>query len=151
MNQMNGLNHNLKLSLEKEIKASPETVWEVLTSPKYIKEYLYGTDAISDWKKGSPLIFKGEWEGRAYEEKGVILEFQKPDSFKYTYFTAFFELPELPENYAIIENKLTVAGDTVTIHLSQSGFTSEEKVKHSIDSWNHCLEIIKKTAEALTS
>ncbi|BDA79512.1 ATPase [Leptospira kobayashii] len=148
MNQIS-LNHNLKLSMEKRIKASQETVWEILTSPKYIKEYLYGTDAISDWKKGSSLIFKGEWEGKAYEEKGVILEFEKPYIFKYTYFTAFFELPELPENYAIIENKLTTAGEIVTINLTQSGFTSEEKLKHSEDSWNHCLEIIKKIAETI--
>ncbi|MDZ4728263.1 MAG: SRPBCC family protein [Leptospira sp.] len=141
------LNHNLILTMEKDIVSTIEKVWEILTEPKYIKEYLYGTEAISDWKEGSSLIFKGEWEGKAYLEKGTILEFQKPEKFSYSYFTLFYELPDLPENYAKIENKLTEKNGIVTLQLTQTGFVSEEKLNHSIQNWNQCLEIIKNIAE----
>lgn len=147
MNTNNQLNHNLSLRMTKSIHSSLERVWEILTSPKYIKEYLYGTDAISEWKEGSSLTFKGVWEGTPYEEKGIILKFQPSHTFKYSYFTAFFELPDNPENYSIIENNLTEANGIVTIQLTQSGFTSEEKLKHSESSWNQCLDIIKEIAE----
>lgn len=147
MNTTNQLNHNLHLHLTKTIHSSLEKVWEILTSPKYIKEYLYGTDAISEWKEGSSLIFKGVWEGTSYEEKGTILKFQSPHTFKYSYFTAFFGLPDQPENYSIIENQLEEKNGIVTIRLTQTGFTAEDKLKHSEESWNQCLEIIKEIAE----
>jgi uncharacterized protein YndB with AHSA1/START domain len=46
------------------INASISKVWEALITPSIIKQYFFGTDAISDWKVGSPLIFKGEWQGK---------------------------------------------------------------------------------------
>ncbi|EMJ88161.1 SRPBCC family protein [Leptospira meyeri] len=147
MNITNQLNHNLHLYLTKTIHSSLEKVWEILTSPKYIKEYLYGTEAISEWKEGSSLVFKGVWEGTPYEEKGTILKFQSPYTFKYSYFTAFFGLPDQPENYSIIENQLEEKNGIVTIRLMQTGFTAEDKLKHSEESWNQCLEIIKEIAE----
>lgn len=147
MNSTTQLNHHLKLNLTKTIQSNSERVWEILTKPQYIKEYLYGTEAISEWKEGSSLLFKGVWEGTPYEEKGIILSFQQPHTFKYTYFSAFFGLPDLPENYSIIENKLTEADGIVTIHLNQTGFTAEDKLKHSEESWNQCLDIIKSIAE----
>ncbi|MBM9591224.1 SRPBCC domain-containing protein [Leptospira sp. 201903075] len=147
MNSTTQLNHHLKLNLTKSIQSNSKSVWEILTKPQYIKEYLYGTEAISEWKEGSSLLFKGVWEGTPYEEKGIILSFQPPHTFKYTYFSAFFGLPDLSENYSIIENKLTEADGIVTIHLNQTGFTAEDKLKHSEESWNHCLDIIKSIAE----
>lgn len=149
MNTANQLNHNLNLSITKTIQSNPERVWEILTTPKYIKEYLYGSEAISEWKEGTSLVFKGIWEGTPFEEKGTILSFQPPHTFKYTYFSAFFGLPDRPENYSIIENKLTFADGIVTIHLNQTGFTAEERRDHSIESWNQCLDIVRGIAENL--
>ncbi|TGK50734.1 SRPBCC family protein [Leptospira kanakyensis] len=147
MKTSNQLNHSLQLNLEKKIHSSLEIVWEILTSPKYIKEYLYGTEVISDWKEGSSLVFKGVWEGNTYEENGMILSFKPPYTFKYTYFTAFFGLPDIPENYSIIENHLFEENGIVTIHLKQIGFTAEDKLKHSEENWNQCLDMIKQIAE----
>lgn len=149
MQTTNQLNHNLTLSLTKTIPSSLERIWEILTTPKYIKEFLYGTDAISEWKEGSSLVFKGVWEGTPYEEKGIILTFQPPQIFKYSYFSDFFGLPDMPENYSIIENRLTFADGLVSIHLTQSGFTAEERRDHSIESWKQCLGIIEEIAKTV--
>ncbi|MDF3820547.1 SRPBCC domain-containing protein [Leptospira sp. 96542] len=149
MNKKEQLDHQLSLSRTKNIHSNLERVWDVITTPKYIKEYLYGTDVISDWQEGSSLIFKGEWEGKMYEEKGTILTLQAPVTFKYSYFTPLFGLPDLPENYSIIENKLVGKDGLVTLHLTQVGFTSVDKVKHSEESWNQCLDIIKRIAERM--
>ena len=54
------------------INATTDKVWEALTTPEIIKKYFFGTDAVSDWKVGSSLIFKGEWEGKKYEDKKKI-------------------------------------------------------------------------------
>jgi len=55
------------------IQAKPTEVWFALTDRETIKKYFFGTEAISEWKVGSTLIFQGEWEGKSYQDKGNIL------------------------------------------------------------------------------
>jgi uncharacterized protein YndB with AHSA1/START domain len=45
------------------INAPVDKVWEALTNSSLIKEYLFGTNTITDWKKGSAIYYEGEWEG----------------------------------------------------------------------------------------
>jgi uncharacterized protein YndB with AHSA1/START domain len=63
----------LKVEKEVVIQAGPDQVWHALTDRESIKKYFFGTEAISDWKVGSSLIFRGEWEGKTYQDKGSIL------------------------------------------------------------------------------
>lgn len=67
------MNKNLMVSKSIEINSAAENVWEVLTNPEKIKVYLFGTQTISDWKVGSPIIFQGEYEGHRYKDKGNVL------------------------------------------------------------------------------
>jgi uncharacterized protein YndB with AHSA1/START domain len=53
-------------------------VWDAFVNPKLIKRYMFGAEARSDWKEGSPIVWKGEYEGKSYEDRGVILKFQPP-------------------------------------------------------------------------
>ncbi|MBS1193689.1 MAG: hypothetical protein H6R28_89, partial [Methanomicrobiales archaeon] len=46
------------------IRAPVSRVWDALVSPALIKQYMFGTDAVSDWKVGSPITWNGEWQGR---------------------------------------------------------------------------------------
>jgi uncharacterized protein YndB with AHSA1/START domain len=56
------------------INAPINKVWQALTDPAMIKEYLFGTTTITDWKKGSPISYEGEWEGKKYKDKGAIID-----------------------------------------------------------------------------
>lgn len=49
------------ITLTKSIRiiASTAKVWEALTNPERIKQYFFGTECINDWKKGSPILYKG--------------------------------------------------------------------------------------------
>ena len=51
------------------INAPVGKVWDALTNPEVIKQYMFGTNVISDWKEGSPIVWKGEWQGKKYEDK----------------------------------------------------------------------------------
>jgi uncharacterized protein YndB with AHSA1/START domain len=72
---------------ETTINVSADKVWDALTDPGMIKKYMFGTTVISDWKEGSKIIWKGEWEGRSYEDKGKILLFEPKKSLQYSHFS----------------------------------------------------------------
>jgi uncharacterized protein YndB with AHSA1/START domain len=72
---------------EIEVNASPAEVWNALTDPEQIKEYMFGSQVVTDWKQGSPIVWKGEYEGKEYEDKGEILEIEPERRLKMTHFS----------------------------------------------------------------
>ena len=46
------------------ITAQASKVWDVLTNPEQTKKYMFGCETVSDWKPGSTLEWKGNYEGQ---------------------------------------------------------------------------------------
>lgn len=139
------------LEVEKSIliNASKPKIWKTLTDPSLIKEYLYGTETITDWKVGSDLIFEGEWQGKAYKDKGHILEHTPEEILSYDYWSAFSGMEDKAENYSIVTYSLEDVGDAVRLSVSQKGFAAKENQEHSEQGWTGVLSKIKEIAESL--
>jgi uncharacterized protein YndB with AHSA1/START domain len=56
------MNENFIAKVSIAIKASRHAVWQALISPDAIKEYMFGARVDSDWREGSPISWKGEWQ-----------------------------------------------------------------------------------------
>ena len=65
---------NLTATKSININVPVGKVWKALTDPAIIKEYMFGTNTVSDWQKDSTITYSGEWEGKSYEDKGVIVD-----------------------------------------------------------------------------
>jgi len=137
----------LSASATVQIKANKEEVWDALTNPDKIKQYFFGTNAISDWKKGSSLKFTGEWEGKTYEDKGTILDTQPGTLFRYTYWSSMGKLEDKPENYATVTYELVPAGDETVLNVTQDNISNQEAKEHSEQNWNYVLGELKKFVE----
>jgi len=81
------------------INAPVNKVWEALTNPSLIKQYLFGTNTITDWKKGSPITYEGEWQGKSYKDKGVIVDIITEKLLHTTYWSSMSGKEDRPENY----------------------------------------------------
>ena len=90
-----------------EINAPIANVWDALVDPATIKQYMFGTNVVSDWHEGAPIVWRGEWEGKPYEDKGKILQLKPEYVLQYSHFSPLSGQPDVPENY-----------HTVTIELS---------------------------------
>jgi hypothetical protein len=44
-----------------------------LVNPNTIKRYMLGTTVVSEWKAAAPILWRGKWKGKRYEDKGVVL------------------------------------------------------------------------------
>src|SRR4051812_7521444 len=113
------MSKNIIAKAEATIQAPAAKVWEALTTPASIKQYFFGTDAVSDWKVGSPLLFKGVWEGKEYTDKGTILRSVPEKLFQYTYFSSFSGLKDSPENYANVSYELDGDDGQTTLTVKQ--------------------------------
>ena len=82
-----------------EIDASPGEVWAALTDPEQIKKYMFGSRVVTDWQPGSPIVWKGEYEGKKYEDKGEIVEVEQARRLKLTHFSPLSGDEDIPENY----------------------------------------------------
>lgn len=142
------MNHDLSVSQSVIVNADVKKVWEALTTPAIIKEYLYGTETITDWKVGSPIIFQGEYQGQNYKDTGVIVEFKPMEKISYSYWSGFTGLENKPENYSKV-SYLVQAIDAATTQFTwtQTGFASETGYNHSKDGMTDFLNGIKKVME----
>lgn len=137
----------LKVEKEVVIKASSEVVWKALTDKETIKKYFFGTEAISDWKVGSSLIFQGDWEGKTYQDKGTILAADAGELLQYNYWSGFSGLEDIPENYSLVTYRMSSESEQTTLTLTQEGFANEEAQVHSEGGWTLVLDNLKKLLE----
>jgi uncharacterized protein YndB with AHSA1/START domain len=129
------------------INAPVAKVWDALVNPRMIKQYMFGTNAISEWKEGSPIVFRGEWEGTRYEDKGMILRLEPERVLQYTHFSPLSGVPDTPENYHTVTVELSSQGTRTLLTLSQDNNASEQAREHSEKSWGIMLASLRDLLE----
>ncbi len=142
------MNPSLVATARITIGADAAKVWNALTDPAQIKKYLFGTETASDWKVGSPIFFRGEWEGRKYEDKGEILRLVPRRVLEYTYWSSMSGKEDRPENYSRVTFELSPAEGGTRLVLTQDNAGDEKSREHSEKNWSQVLETMKKLLEA---
>jgi uncharacterized protein YndB with AHSA1/START domain len=117
------------------INAPKEKVWDALTNPETVKQYFFGTDLIADWKAGGMIYFRGEWEGKSYEDKAIITAIKENELLCYDYKSSWDPLPDVRENYLPVEYRLTENDGITTLEIIQ-GSATQEQAEHSEQNWN---------------
>ena len=129
------------------INAPVSKVWQALTDPAMIKEYLFGTNTVSDWKNGSSITYSGEWEGKQYEDKGNIIDIVPEKLLHTTYFSGMSGKEDKPENYANVIYEVTPQNGSTMVTITQDNIEDEEGVEHMKKNWGMVLDGMKKLLE----
>jgi len=122
-------------------------VWDALTKPEMIKQYMFGTNVVSDWKEGSPIFWRGEWQGKPYEDKGIILKLIPGRLIQYSHYSPLSGQPDTPENHHVVTGELFPEGQKTKVVLSQDNNASEEERDHSAKNWAMMLDGLKHYLE----
>lgn len=118
-------------------------VWEALTKLEIIKQYFFGTDTITDWRIGGSIVFKGELEGRSYEDKGIVLRFETNKMLQYNYWSSRSGIEDTPENYVTISYFLSGENGKTSLTISQENIPNEKMKEHSGQNWKKVLNSLK--------
>lgn len=133
-----------------DINAAASSVWHALITPDLIKEYFFGTEAISDWKVGSPIVFKGEWQGKFYEDKGTILQVTPEQLLKYTYCSSISGVNDKPKNYLVITFELAENNGSTVLTITPENIVDENLKEHNEANWKKVLCDLKRLLEIKT-
>ena len=101
------------------IDAPQAKVWDALTNPAKVRQYMHGTNISTDWKVGSPIIWMGEWKGQSYVDKGTVLAFEPERLLKNTHWSPLGGSEDTPENYHTVTYELADEGGKTTLTLTQ--------------------------------
>src|SRR3954465_13584428 len=92
------------------ILAPARKVWSALTLPELVKQWQYGSDLLTTWEPGTPIMFRNEWNGLSFEQKGTVLEFIPKSRLKYSLFCNRPDLQDIPEHHFLMTYELTESG-----------------------------------------
>jgi uncharacterized protein YndB with AHSA1/START domain len=108
---------------------------------------MFGSQVETDWQRGSAIVWRGEYEGKKYEDKGEILEIEPERRLKMTHFSPLGGQDDVPENYHTLVYELEGRGQKTRVLLSQDNNTSEEAAEHSQANWEKMLSGLKQVVE----
>lgn len=133
------------------IAASPDEVYDALTDPKRLGQAFFGAQVKSDFKVGSPVEMKGEFDGKPYEDKGEVKEAVPGERLSFSHFSGASGQPDSPENYHLVTFDLKPAGEATSVTITQSNLTggvreSDAKMRDQYEkTWTSVLQGLAKT------
>jgi uncharacterized protein YndB with AHSA1/START domain len=129
------------------INAPAASVWEALTKPELVKQWQYGANVMTDWQKGSPIVYRSEWEGTVYEQTGTILEIEPDKLMRYTLFAPRPGLDDKPENYFTMTYTLEELNGKTMLAIIQDDPREQPPQEQAEENDNSVLDALKKLVE----
>jgi uncharacterized protein YndB with AHSA1/START domain len=133
-----------------ELDASAEQVWRVLVEPDLVARYMHGTSVETDWQVGSRIVWRGEWEGRSYTDKGELLAVEPLRRLAVTHWSPLTGEPDLPANYHHVTYEIDPLGaGRSRLTLTHGNSPSQDAADAMIENgWRPMLAELKQVAEA---
>jgi uncharacterized protein YndB with AHSA1/START domain len=134
-------------SARTEVAAAPDRVWEAMTDPDQVAEYMMGSRVESDWTPGSTITWSGDFDGKPYQDKGEVLRAEPGQLLEVTHYSPLTGGEDVPENYHTVRYELTPAGSGTSVVLTQDGCSDAEQARQFSQNWQGMLEGLKSVAE----
>lgn len=129
------------------IHVPAEKVWDALTNPDMIRQYLFGTQVDTGWQVGGPITWRGVWEGKPYEDKGTILDLIPNRLLRTTYFSSLSGLEDRPENYLTVTYTLAETDGETIVTITTEDNNSQESADQASANWAMVLQSLKELLE----
>lgn len=137
-------------SREVTIKAPAAEVWQTLTTPEVMNQWMMPDaklEILTEWQVGGPIVIRGHMNGKEFENRGTVVQFEPDKALQYTHLSSISRLPDRPESYSLFAFSLKPSGNQTILGLTVRNFPNESIYKHLAFYWNVTLEIIKRRLE----
>lgn len=132
---------------ETTVHAGRDKVWAALTDPEQIAAYSGGARVTTSWRVGEPIIWSGEYNGRAFEDHGEVLTYDEPNVLSVTHYSPLMGQDDRPENYHTLVYTLGAGGDDTRLSLAQDNCTDSAQAEQFSANWQATLQALKEHVE----
>lgn len=143
-----------RIELKTTISTSAENVWDALTNPDKIEEYMFGARCESDWKPGSKTnFFVKQNDKEVTVVKGEVIRAEPNKYLEHTLFPANSGIQDTLENYIVVIYELESLSENETeLTITQKGYkyveNGMERYIETQKGWKAALPKLKEVAEA---
>ncbi|MEL6671871.1 MAG: SRPBCC domain-containing protein [Bacteroidota bacterium] len=133
---------------------TPAQLWELLTHPRFTKQYMFGCEILSDWQVGSSVLWEREDEegNTIIQVKGEVLTITPGQQLTYTLFDPNMGLEDIPENYLQVSYAISEGPEGAQLDLSQGDYSvvadGEKRYQDSLGGWDMVLSAVQDIAKA---
>lgn len=138
---------DLETEVSITIDAPAATVWETLTTPELIKQWFFRVDTETDWTEGGPIVHRGEYQGKPYEDKGTIVRIDPGRLLVHTHWSPLSGLTDSPEHYQEVSWRITERDGGTELTVSEVNLPSEDAKAVSEQGWRAALGGLKDLLE----
>ena len=137
---------------ETTIDASAEKVWETLTNPDKIEQYMFGSRCDSNWTPGSKAnYYIKQNEKEITVVKGEVIRSIPNKLLEHTLFPANSGIEDTLENYLVIIYEMEEDDGKTELTITQKGYkyveNGQERYIDTQKGWKAVLPKLKETAE----
>lgn len=137
---------------EVTINASAEKVWDTLTNPDKIEQYMFGSRCESSWTPGSKAnYFITQNEKEITVTKGEVIRSQPNKLLEHTLLPADAGIEDIPENYLVIIYELDEEDGKTDLTITQKGYkyveNGQERYIDTQKGWKSVLPKLQEVAE----
>jgi len=137
------------------INAPASKVWDALVNPQQTKKYMFGCETVSDWKPGSPLLWRGVFDGKELVAvKGTVVSIQPGKYLEYTTIDPNNpNIEDVAENYLHVTYDLKPVNGNTELTVTQGDYATvadgQNRYNDTIagGGWQSVLDQIKKLVE----
>jgi len=127
------------------LNAQPEVIWNILTDPEKTKRYFFHCRVFSDWKPGSPIVFRGRiLLFKKIELHGEIIDACPEKFLKYKLNNTHDDSVSVVTDTLIPENGGTLLA--ISDDVGQ-GPGAQERYDRSVKGWDKVLKGLKKVVD----
>lgn len=119
---------------------------------------MFGCEPVTDWQVGSPLLWKGVFDGtELVAVKGTIVQIEPGTFLAYTTIDPNSPIDDIPENYLTVTYSIATEGNQTRLTVTQGDYAivadGEKRYQDTLSEggWNGVLQQIKQITEIATA
>jgi len=120
-----------------------DETWRALTTPELIEQWFFGVETETDWEEGSPIVHRGEWQGKPYEDKGEIVRIEPPHLLVHTHWSDLSGKLDSPEHYQEVTWEVSARNGGSEVTVTEHNLPSDEAKEASDQAWSTVLQNLK--------